>query len=73
MVTFIGGYALFYALFVHSAHTRRKATGLPVLARAMDAQAGKALADRHHFQRVDIDMRGQGGDPPYRFGHIFRC
>ena len=30
MVTFIGGYALFYALFVHSPIPGRKAAGLPV-------------------------------------------
>lgn len=38
----------------------------------MDAEPGEALADRHHFQRVNVDMFRQIRDPPHRFGDIFR-
>ncbi len=66
------GYARYFTRYL-SIRPRPQSGQLSVLTRAMDAQTSKALADRHHFQRVDIDMRRQVSDPPYRFGHIFRC
>lgn len=39
---------------------------------AVDFQPSEGLADRHHFQRVDVDARRQCGDPEYRLGDVFR-
>ena len=39
---------------------------------AMDAQSGKALADRHHFNGVDVDVFRQRRHPPDRLGDVFR-
>src|SRR5450830_238160 len=38
----------------------------------LDIKWRKALAGRHHFNRIDIDVRGQGGDPVSGLGDIAR-
>lgn len=39
---------------------------------AVHAKPGERLAYRHHFQHIDIDMGGQGGDPEHGPGDIVR-
>src|SRR5678816_2548277 len=36
----------------------------------VDREAGPALGYRHQFERVDVEMRRQGRDPPDRLGDI---
>ena len=51
-------------------HQQRTPTRLSRL--AFDDKRTKALASRHHFYHIDIDMRWQRGDPIRRFCNIHR-
>nr|VUD28769.1 Uncharacterised protein [Raoultella sp. NCTC 9187] len=42
------------------------------LALTVHAEAGEALANRHHFQSINIDVFRQVGDPPHGFRHVVR-
>src|SRR4051794_23228635 len=51
---------------------RRTPTGLSSLG-AMYSQGTEGLGRRHDFQPVDVEVRGQGSGPEYRFGYVVRC
>src|SRR5690242_10067077 len=38
---------------------------------AADREARPALADRHQLQRIDVEMGGQAGHPPYGARNVF--
>src|ERR1044072_8320839 len=39
---------------------------------AVDDEAREALAHGHQFDRVDVEMRSESGDPPDRLGNVLR-
>ncbi len=45
-------------------------TGYNPLA-TVDAEPCEGLGNRHHFNGINIHMRGERGHPPYRFGNVF--